>query len=558
MKKKHIFLTILPYWSPVIPPAGLSVLKSFLQPYGYTSRIIDFNTKRETLSFYYDYFDALKKYIPPENRGTFYNMGHEILEKHLIAYQKYQDEKKYFKLAKLLIYNTYYVDVDDQLIIKLNKIIKTYLDDLWEYFLFQLDYEKPDVVGITLYKTTLPLSLYVLKLVKTHYPHIKTVVGGGIFTDSHKRGTPNFSDLLKETRSYIDKVIIGDGEELFLKYLEGKLPDEKRVFTQQDLDPSEILSLEEKSLPDFSDISMLKYSHLVATASKSCPYSCSFCNEKEFFGPYRKKNPAKTVEDMMTLYKKHQRKLFFMTDSLLNPVIDDLAAEVIKNRAPVYMDTYFRIDKACADPKRTLHWRRGGLYRVRIGVESGSDKMLEIMNKGITVAQIRAALPKLAMAGIKTTTYWLMGHPYETEEDFQQTLNLVEELKDFIWQAECNAFRYYYGAHNADDAWQKHRQLLYPEELAEMLVFDTHTLNIKPTRKEAFDRLFRFINHCNRLGIPNPYSGYEGYEADKRWRELHKNAVPTLEEMEDEGFFDKGRKILLADNLQQPLKDFNF
>ena len=130
MKKKHVFFTVLPYWSPVIPPAGLSALKGFLKPYGYTARVIDFNTKAETLSFYYDYFDAMKKYVPPEKRGTFYNMGHEILEKHLVAYQKYQDEKKYFKLVKLLIYNTYYVDVDDQLVIKLNKIIKTYLDAL--------------------------------------------------------------------------------------------------------------------------------------------------------------------------------------------------------------------------------------------------------------------------------------------------------------------------------------------------------------------------------------------------------------------------------------------
>lgn len=142
---------------------------------------------------------------------------------------------------------------------------------------------------------------------------------------------------------------------------------------------------------------------------------------------YQKKNPAKTVEDMMTLHQRHNHKLFFMTDSLLNPVIDDLAAEIIKNRAPFYMDTYFRIDQASADPEKTLFWRHGGLYRVRIGCESGSDKILEIMNKGITAAQIRETLPKLAMAGIKTTTYWVMGHPYETEDDFQQTLNLVEQ-----------------------------------------------------------------------------------------------------------------------------------
>ena len=558
MGKDNIFLTILPYWSPVVPPAGLSVLKAYLEPRGYNVRVIDFNTKEEVLTFYYAYFTALKKHIPREQQGTFYNMGHEILEKHLTAHQVYTDKKDYFTLVKLLVYNTYYVEINDLLIEKLNHIIDQFLQVLKEYYLFQMEYEQPAVVGVTLYKTTLPLSLYVLRLVKEHYPHIKTVVGGGIFADSHKRGTPNFSTLLRETEGTIDKVIIGDGEVLFYKYLEGEFPGEKRVLLQEDLEPGEVLSLEEKPLPDFSDLSMLKYSHLVATASIGCPASCSFCNEKNFFGRYRKKNPVKVVEDMMALYEKYHHKLFFMSDSLLNPVIDELAHQMIAHNALFYMDTYFRIDDASADLERTLFWRRGGLYRVRIGVESGSDRLLQIMNKGITREQIRAALPKLATAGIKTTTYWIMGHPYETEEDFQETLALVEELKDFIWQAECNAFRYYYGSHNADDTWKERRRPLYPENMEKMLVFKSYTLDIEPSRQEAFNRLFRFINHCKKLGIPNPYSGYEGYEADQRWKKLHKNAVPTVTEMEEHGFYDKGRTVKLVDNVHQPLEDFNF
>jgi len=549
---------MLPYWSPVIPPVGLSTLKNFLQSRGYTIRMVDFNTKMETLTFYYAYFDVLRKYIPPEKRGTFYNMGHEILGTHLMAFQKYKDEKKYFQLVKLLIYNTYYVEVDHVLLTKLHEIVGRFFSQLEEYYLFQLNYEKPGAVGATLYKTTLPLSLYLMKLAKAYNPAVKTMVGGGIFADSHKPGTPNFTAFLEETRSYVDKVIIGDGEELVLKYLEGKFPDDKRLLTHRDLEASEVIPLENRPLPDFSDVSMAKYTHLVATASKGCPFACSFCNEKEFFGNYRKKNPAKTVEEMNILHKQYNRKLFFMTDSLLNPVIDELAAELIKNNLDFYMDTYFRTDEASSDPARTLFWRQGGLYRVRIGCESGSDKMLEIMNKGITVNQIREALPKLAMAGIKTTTYWVMGHPYETEADFQQTLNLVEELKDFIWQAECNAFRYYYNGHNAEPAWTDKRRLLYPEDLNEIMVFKTYTLDIYPGREQAFDRLFRFINHCKRLGIPNPYSGYEGYEADKRWKSLHKNSVPNLEEIRYKGNCDKGKKIILADNIQPRMEDFNF
>lgn len=270
------------------------------------------------------------------------------------------------------------------------------------------------------------------------------------------------------------------------------------------------------------------------------------------------KKAAQVVEEMATLYERYHHKLFFMSDSLINPMIDDLANEIIKKNAPFYMDSYFRIDNASKELDRTISWRRGGLYRVRIGIESGSKRMLKIMNKEITLEQIYSALPNLAHSGIKTTTYWLIGHPQETEEDFQATLELVKNMKDYIWQAECNTFRYYYGSHNADDAWKDKRRLLFPEEMQDMLVFKTYTLDIEPNRKETFNRLFRFINHCKQLGIPNPYSGYEGYEADKRWKDLHKNAVPSVSEIEEHHYCDNGRKSILASYSNPPIEDFNF
>ena len=249
---------------------------------------------------------------------------------------------------------------------------------------------------------------------------------------------------------------------------------------------------------------------------------------------------------MMALSERYNRKLFFMTDSLLNSVIDDLASEMIKNKTDLYMDTYFRIDPASADLERTLYWRRGGLYRVRIGVESGSDRMLEMMNKGITVEQIRAALPKLAMAGIKTTTYWLMGHPYETEADFQQTLDLIEELKSNIYEAECNPFNYFLTGQINSNQWaQKYKALpLYPETAKDMLLVQTWTMDCEPSREETYRRVGRFVEHCKKLGIPNPYSMNEINQADQRWQKLHKNAVPPLVDFKkNHAYIDESKHV---------------
>jgi hypothetical protein len=538
---QKILLVILPYWAPVLPPVGLGRLKSFLQPHGYEVKIVDLIVKNEALEFYYNYFDVLRKCIPEEKRGNFKNIGHDVLRNHMMAHLTYQDENEYIQLVKILINKSYYVNIGDSYIRQLNEVLTRYYKILEEYFLFLLNFEEPQVVGATVYKDTIAPTLFVLKRTKEKYPHIKTVIGGGIFADSHMMGSPNYERLLEVTKDYIDKIIIGEGELLFLKYLRGELPECQRVYTLADID-GEVLDLRHALPPDFSDLNIRKYSHLPGTASFSCKYKCSFCNEVNFRGKYRKRDIKETVDEMVHLYKKVElnnvntgHQLFFMTDSLINPIISDLADELIQRNVSLYYDGYYKVDQAAMDANNTFHWRQSGLYRVRLGVESGSQKILNGMRKGITVEQIRGAVTSLALAGIKTTTYWVIGHPGETEEDFQMTLDLVEELKNSIYQAECNPFLYHYSGQNRSDEWDKHRMLLYPEKARDMLIFDSWTLNQEPLREEAYQRMRRFVVHCHQLEISNPYSFKEIFDADRRWQKLQKFAVPPLDEFNAEG-----------------------
>jgi len=534
-----ILLTILPYWAPVLPPVGLARLKSFLQANGYEVKIVDLIVKNEALEFYYGYFDILKKCIPVEKQGNFKNLGHDVLQNHMMAHMNYHDEKEYIELVKILVYNTYYTHIDDSCVRELNKVMTRYYEILEEYFLFLLDFEKPEVVGVTVYKGTISASLFVLKITKQKYPHIKTAIGGGAFVDTHALGTPNFEQLLEYSRDYLDKIIIGEGELLFLKYLRGELPDKKRVYTQEDIGGM-TLDFNKIKLPDLSDLNLRKYAYLPSTASIGCPFQCSFCNDFKFWGKYRKRDIGKTVEEMIKLYEMVElnnvnsgHQLFFFTDSLLNPVISELAEELINKEVSLYYDGYYKVDNASCQVENTFLWRKSGLYRVRLGVESGSQQVLNLMNKGITVEQIRKAVAAFALSGVKTTTYWVIGHPGENEEDFQMTLDLVEELKNDIYQAECNPFLYLYSGQNSSDKWQEKRMLLYPEWARNMLVFDSWTLDWHPPREVAYERMHRFVEHCIKLGIPNPYSFKEIFDADQRWKKLQKFAVPPLDEFGD-------------------------
>jgi radical SAM superfamily enzyme YgiQ (UPF0313 family) len=534
-KKEKILLAVLPYWAPVLPPVGLARLKSFLQSHGCDVKVVDLIVKNETLEFYYGYFNVLEKCIPTAKRGNFKNVGHDVLESHMMAHMHYEDEEEYIQLVKILIYKTYYVHVDDSFVRQLNEGVARYYEALEEYFLFLLDFEEPDVVGVTVYRDTIAASMFVLRLTKEKYPHIKTVIGGGLFADSHTVGSPNFERLLEATENYIDNIFVGEGEVLFLKYLRGELPKEQRVYTMDDIN-GRFLDLKGAAVPDLSDLNIRKYSHLPGTASFSCPYKCSFCNEAKFRGKYRKRGIKETVDEMVKLYqmvelnnvnKGHQ--LFFMTDSLINPIVTDLANELLKRKVSVYYDGYYKVDQAAMDINNTFLWRESGLYRVRLGVESGSQEVLNLMRKGITVEQIRSSVTNFGLAGIKTTTYWVIGHPGETEADFQMTLDLVEELKNFIYQAECNPFLYHYSGQNSADEWKDKRKLLYPAEARKMLIFDFWTLDMEPLREKAYERMHRFVEHCRKLGLPNPYSLKEIFDADNRWKKLQKFAVPSMD-----------------------------
>lgn len=536
MKKEptntKIFLTIFPYWDPMIPPMGITSLKQYIQQYGYNVITEDLIVKKECLDFYTEYFRILGRNIPYEKQGNFRNIGHDVLQNQLMAHVNYKNRKDYIDLTIDVVYKHYYHIVDENCINELIELLDSFYEMLEDYFLKRVEEEKPDVIGCTLYKCTTPVSLYMFKKVREKFPNIKLIAGGGTFNESHSPDSPSYDSLLSYSEGFVDHYFLGQGEILLLKYLRNELDENQRVYSREDIG-GRILGFEEETIPDFSNLNLDVYPCMAATSSASCIYNCSFCVSKKVNGDYRKKDPKLVVEQMIDLYKLHGHQLFFMTDSLINPVINDLAKEFIKSDVALYYDAYFKVDDLSADINNTLLWRRGGLYRVRLGAESGSQKILDEMNKLITPDQIRATVKSLAYAGIKVTTYWVIGHPGETEEDFQATLDLIEELKNDIFQAECNYFLYHYSKQGSDHEWAKDRMPLYDQKYDDMLVFKHWTLDRYPLREETFNRVHRFEAHCRKLGIPNPYSLNDYYYADKRWEELHKNAVPSMVAFKD-------------------------
>jgi radical SAM superfamily enzyme YgiQ (UPF0313 family) len=547
--EEKILLALLPFWDPQIPPLGIACLKSFLQEYHYQVKCVDANLNVEFRQLHDDYFSILKKMIPVHLQGNIFNIGNQVLRNHMMAHLNHlaEDKNSYAELLKMLVKKTFFCKVEGDWLKELDDILKEFYSRLRDYLSDVLEREKPTVLGLSVYGDTFPASLAAFKIAKKWNPAIKTIMGGGIFADQLAPGSPDLDSFSEGTKNFIDKIIIGEGEELFLRFLQGELDKSKRVVTLKDIDSTGLdLSAPTVKIPDFSDFDLSFYPHLAHYGARSCPYNCQFCSETVNWGRYRKKEVHRTVKEFIQLYRKYSCQLFIMTDSTLNPIITDLANAFIKSDITIYWDGFLRADRHTNNTENTLLWRRGGFYRAKLGLESGSQRVLDLMNKAITIEQSKKALAALAYAGIKTTTFWLFGFPGETEEDFQKTLEFIQECQDNIYEADCNAFNYYLTGQANSEEWLKKSNpvRLYPGWAKEMLITETWILDVEPSRETAYSRVNRFLQHCRQLGIPNPYSLKDVCTADERWQRLHKNAVPSVIDLENGNtYIDENRHV---------------
>ncbi|NOQ25404.1 MAG: radical SAM protein [Bacteroidales bacterium] len=539
----NILLGLLPFWDPQIPPLGIACLKSYLNKNDLDAVCFDLNTKIEFRNIYDKYFSVLNRVIPEDKKGNIYNIGNQVVRNHLTAHLHVESQEKYFLVLGTLVLNTFYTKLENDDYIELINIVKEYYVLLEKAIRELFLKHKPTIFGLSVFGDTLGPSIFAFKLAKEINPEIKTIMGGGIFADQLAPNSPNLEYFMNYSRSFIDKYVIGEGEELFLAFVKDEIPEDEIVLSKQS--SGNYLSIDELNVPVYDDFELKHYAHVGFYGARSCPFQCNFCSETINWGKYRKKEIDKTVSEFKLLNEKYNNQLFLLTDSTLNPVVTPLSEALIKADFTVYWDGFLRADKHVCSEENTILWRKGGFYRAKLGLESGSQRMLDLMNKSTSVETYKKALASLAFAGIKTTTFWLFGFPGETEEDFQKTLDFLEECKDYIYEADCNAFNYFVSGQANSDDWLQNStsSALFPEWTREYFITQTNVLDSLPSRQDAYSRVNRFMEHCKKLGIPNPYSLTDIDKADKRWKSLHLNAVPALMDFKSNTYIDECKDV---------------
>jgi radical SAM superfamily enzyme YgiQ (UPF0313 family) len=520
---KSILLIKAPYFTPWTPPLGIASLKSFIQQQGYSARCVDFNIDPELWAMHHNYFATLQK-LESVSINDGYSKLWWILNSHMMAYANGADRAG-CALVVETIAPMYGLTLNCDTVNAALSLVEKFFARL-DHLIDGLDLDNYSAIGTSTYTTSLAASLFILKRVKQKRPRIKTLMGGGVFADDLALGSDNLETLIREY-DFVDHIILGEGELLLLKLLEGEFAD-KRVISIADLNGT-TLSMKDVPLPDFTDLDIDNYFHLTIEGARSCPFQCSFCSETIQWGDYRKKPVETFAQQVIALSQRHDNNSFFMGDSLMNPYIIQFADELTKRNAEIFYDGYLRADKPVMNRSKVKLWARSGCFRVRLGIESASASVLNTMDKMTSPKVISEVLKSLASAGIRTTTYWIVGFPGETEEDFQETLDFIIEHHRYIYELEAHPYYYYPYGQVGSRLYTCHS--LYPEEVTDITKFKVWEADgISPGRMERFERLRRISKLASDLGLPNIYTMAERFEAEDRWHRLYPLATEVYED----------------------------
>lgn len=291
------------------------------------------------------------------------------------------------------------------------------------------------------------------QFIKEHYPDVAVIMGGGYPNTELRR--------LSEERlfNYVDYVCLDDGElplMLLLEYLEGKRTAQqlKRVFLCQggvvmysNLAVEKDIPQREVGTPDYSDLLLNDYLSVIEivnpmhrlwsdgrwnklTLAHGCYWGkCSFCDVSlDYIQRYEPVTASLLCDRIETIIEQTGQHGFHFVDEAAPPALmRDLAIEIIKRNLTVVWWTNIRFEKSfTADLCRLL--KASGCIAVSGGLEVASDRLLALMEKGVTVAQVARVAAAFTAADIMVHAYLMYGFPTETAQETINALEMVRQL----------------------------------------------------------------------------------------------------------------------------------
>ena len=186
--------------------------------------------------------------------------------------------------------------------------------------------------------------------------------------------------------------------------------------------------------PDYNGFPLDKYLSpgliLPYSSARGCYWhKCAFCPEKAEGNAYLPLEFSQVTNELQTLTRQMNPALIHILDSSISPSL----LKALSQRPPgASWYGFTRITQHLADEDFCLSLKRTGCVMLKLGIESGDQKVLDRLNKGIDLPTASAVLKTLKKAGIVTYCYFLFGTPPETQESATETLDFVCQHHDCI------------------------------------------------------------------------------------------------------------------------------
>ena len=175
------------------------------------------------------------------------------------------------------------------------------------------------------------------------------------------------------------------------------------------------------------------YFSLNLTTTRGCPFKCNWCAKPIYGNRYNSRSPENVVEEIKLLVSKYQSTHFWFCDDIfgLKPGWIKTFSELIqKEKLTIKFKIQCRAD-LLLDENNIEHLAKAGCDEIWVGAESGSQKILDAMDKGTTIEQIHTATYLMKKHHIKPCFFLQFGYLGETKDDIDATLNMLFELMPY-------------------------------------------------------------------------------------------------------------------------------
>jgi anaerobic magnesium-protoporphyrin IX monomethyl ester cyclase len=289
--------------------------------------------------------------------------------------------------------------------------------------------KKPDIIGFSIVHANRWGGIDIARIAKRVLPGVKIVFGGigSTFLWQH---------LLKHCAE-IDYIVLGEGEYSFLhlvtclqNHKESEIPSVRGIAYRRgkkfySTGPAGLVKdLDQLPMPS----QYFTFQHVVS--SRGCPSDCTFCGSPRFWGRrVRFHSPEYFVQQLEQLHQKGV-SFFYISDDTFTMREDrviEICRMIVEKNLRI---TWFAISRVNLISEEMLYWmRKAGCIQISFGVESGSEKIRDTLNKNIKTGDIKTAFALTRKYGILPRAYFIYGNPGETSDTIRETIDLINEIK---------------------------------------------------------------------------------------------------------------------------------